>query len=204
VLPGLCQSYANIVVVDDGSQDETGAVALKYPVWVVRHLLNCGQGGALQTGIDFALQKGAGVLVTFDGDGQHDPKDIAALVEPIRQGADVVLGSRFLGRAEGLPWGRWLVLRLGILFTRLFSGLAVSDTHNGLRALSRPAAQRLRITQDRMAHASEILDQVRQYRLRFVEVPVTITYSPETLNKGQSSWDALKIAVQLSLARWTR
>jgi glycosyltransferase involved in cell wall biosynthesis len=203
LLEGLCRTRAQVVVVDDGSDDETSTVALRYPVWVVRHLFNRGQGAALQTGIEFALRHGADLLVTFDGDGQHDVEDIAALVRPIREGtADVVLGSRFRGRAVGLPWGRWLVLKLGVLFTRFFSGLSVSDTHNGLRALSRSAAEQLRITQDRMAHASEILGEVRRHGLRYVEIPVTVAYSSETLSKGQTSWNALKIAAQLFLGRF--
>jgi glycosyltransferase involved in cell wall biosynthesis len=204
-LAALCRAYANVVVVDDGSVDATGAVALGYPVWLLRHLTNRGQGAALQTAIDFALGRGAAILVSFDADGQHDVADVEALVRPVREGhADVALGSRFCGRAPGLPWGRWLVLKLGVLFTRLFSRVRVTDTHNGLRALSRPAAGRIRIRQDRMAHASEILDQIRAHGLRFCEVPVTVRYHRETLAKGQSSWNALRIVGQLVLARWIR
>ncbi len=204
-LQSLCSRYANVVVVDDGSTDDTGALALKYPVWLLRHIVNCGQGAALQTGFDFALKHGAEILVTFDADGQHSALDIEGTVEPIRSGrADVVLGSRFLGQAVGLPWTRWLVLKLGVLFTWMFSNIRVTDTHNGFRALSRRAAERIQITQNRMAHASEILDQIRRHGLRFCEVPVTINYSPGTLEKGQSSWNALKIAGQLLLNRWIR
>lgn len=204
-LRGLCERHPNVVVVDDGSADDTSAVALGQEVWVLRHLVNCGQGASLQTGIDFALQCGAAIVVTFDGDGQHCPEDIDRLIEPIVAGqADVVLGSRFLGRAEGIPWSRRLVLKLGVLFTRLFSRIRVTDTHNGLRALSRAAAQRIRITHNRMAHASEILDQIAQHQLRFGEVPVTIRYTADTLQKGQSSWNAVRIVSQLVLGRFIR
>ena len=197
--------YPNIIVVDDGSTDDTAAVAQAHGVWVLRHVFNCGQGAALQTGIDFAVGRGAGIVVTFDADGQHDPEDVGALVRPIREGrCDIALGSRFLGQAVGMPWSRRAVLKLGVLFTRLFSGLRVTDTHNGFRALSRRAAQTLRITQDRMAHASEILDQIRQHRLRYEEVPVTIHYTAATLAKGQSSWNALKIVGKLLLGRIVR
>jgi glycosyltransferase involved in cell wall biosynthesis len=191
-----------VVVVDDGSCDNTAEVALRYPVWVLRHRSNCGQGAALQTGIDFALSKGADFLLTFDADGQHVAADLERLLEPVLSGrVDVALGSRFLGQAVGLARSRWLVLKLGILFTRLISGIRVTDTHNGLRAFSRQAAQRIRITQDRMAHASEILDRIRSQGLRYCEVPVTIHYSPETRTKGQSSWNALKIAGEFLLGR---
>jgi glycosyltransferase involved in cell wall biosynthesis len=201
-LQSLCRQYANVVVVDDGSRDDTSTVAARYPVWVLRHVVNLGQGAALQTGLSFALRHGAEYLVTFDADGQHSPDEIAQLVRPLRMGhADVVLGSRFLGRAVGLPWARWLVLKLGVLFTRVFSRVNVTDAHNGLRAFSRQAARQLRIRQNRMAHASEILDQIRERGLRYTEAPVTIRYSDETMAKGQSSWNALRIVAQLCLAR---
>ncbi len=204
-LDAVLRHYPNVVVVDDGSQDDTYNLALQHGVWVLRHLINCGQGAALQTGIDFALRQGADVVVTFDADGQHCPEEVGGLVEVIRSGeADVALGSRFLGQAVGMPWTRWVVLKLGVAFTRVFSGIKVTDTHNGLRALSRTAAQKIRITQDRMAHASEIVDQIRAQGLRYREVPVTIRYSSETMEKGQSSWNALKIVGQLVLGRMVK
>lgn len=204
-LRDVCPLYENVVVVDDGSTDGTAAVAQAYPVWLLQHVINRGQGAALQTGIDFALEKGGEVLVTFDADGQHRAVEIARLVEPIERGCcAVALGSRFLGKAVGLPWARWLVLKLGVLFTRITSRIHVTDTHNGLRALSRHAAQQIRIAQDRMAHASEILDQIRQHGLSFTEVPVTIHYSHASLEKGQSSWNAVKIVGQLLLGRFIK
>lgn len=201
-LAGRCDA---VVVVDDGSADDTSEAALAHDVWVLRHPVNCGQGAALQTGIDFALESGAEIIVTFDADGQHAADEIARLVDPVRAGqADVVLGSRFLGDAVGLPLARRIVLKLGVLFTRVFSRIAVTDTHNGFRALSRAAAQSICITQDRMAHASEILDQIRELGLRYREVPVTIRYTTSTLAKGQSSWNALRIVGQLLLGRMIR
>jgi len=204
-LRSLCSRYANVVVVDDGSRDDTAAVAERHPVWVLRHIINLGQGAALQTGLSFALGRGAEYLVTFDADGQHAPEEIERLVEPIRNGSvDVTLGSRFLGCTVGLPRARWLVLKLGVLFTLVFSRVRVTDAHNGLRAFTRRAAQQLRIRHNRMAHASEILDQMREHALTFCEVPVTIRYTDDTMAKGQSSWNSLKIVGQLVLGRIIR
>ena len=191
-----------VVVVDDGSTDRTFEVAQAQAAWALRHVFNRGQGAALQTGLDFALRQGAQVLVTFDADGQHSVADLERIVRPILDGeADVVLGSRFLGQTIDLPPARRLVLKAGVLFTRVFSRIAVTDTHNGFRAFSRAAARRIRIRQDRMAHGSEILDQIRLSGLRFREAPVTIRYTPETLRKGQSSWNALRIVAQLLVGR---
>lgn len=204
-LRGLLPVCANVVVVDDGSRDDTAAVAKAFPVWVLRHPINRGQGAALQTGLDFARQRGAEVLVTFDADNQHDPADLPAVVAPVLAGtADVALGSRFLGRTENMPASRRLVLTAGVWFTRIASRIAVTDTHNGFRAFSRAAAERVRITQDRMAHASEILDEIRVQRLRYVEVPVTVRYSAATLAKGQSSWNAVRVAWQFLVGKVVR
>jgi len=113
----------------------------------------------------------------------------------------VTLGSRFLGHVHGIPATRKLVLKAGVLFTRIFSRVRVSDSHNGLRAFSARAAATLHITLDRMAHASEILDQIRQQGWRYKEVPVDIYYSEHSLAKGQSSWNAVKIGVDLLVRR---
>lgn len=201
-LQTLMQSYRQVVVIDDGSADATCQVAHDAGAWVVRHPINCGQGAALQTGITFALQQGADYLVTFDADGQHDPTEIPRLLEPLQTGqADVALGSRFLGNTVNMPWTRRFILKAGVLFTRIVSQMRVTDAHNGFRALRRQAALKINLLQDRMAHASEILDQIRRHRLRYVEVPVTIRYTADTLAKGQSSLHAVKIAGELLLGR---
>jgi glycosyltransferase involved in cell wall biosynthesis len=201
-LKELVPRFPNVVVVDDGSPDDTADAARECGVWVLRHPINRGQGAALQTGIDFALERGASHIVTFDADGQHDPDDLPAIVAPLVEGdADVTLGSRFLGRSIGMPLSRRIILKLAILFTRVVSRIRVSDTHNGFRGFTRAAAEKLQIRQDRMAHASEILDEVRRLDLRYREVPVTIRYTAGTLAKGQSSWNAVRIAWQFLIGK---
>lgn len=195
VVERILPKYPNVIVVDDGSTDGTCERLIGSNVIVLHHVINRGQGAALQTGIRFALMRGAGIIVTFDADGQHDERDIEALIAPIfRRECDVTLGSRFLGHARNIPPVRRLVLRLGIGFTRVVSRIRISDVHNGLRAFSRAAASSLHIKMDRMAHASEILDQIREGKWRYQEIPVNIYYSPYSLGKGQSSWNAFKIA----------
>lgn len=202
VIAGLLSDYPRVVVVDDGSVDDTAERALAAGAVVLRHPLNRGQGAALQTGLDYALAQGARYVVTFDSDGQHRPEDVFRLLEPIEAGrADVALGSRFLGDSSSVPPLRRLLLKGAVLFTRWTSGTSLTDAHNGLRALSRPAAERIRIRLDRMAHASELVDQIRRLGLAWVEVPVTVRYTPYSLAKGQRAGDAVKVVLDYLLGR---
>ncbi len=191
-----------IVVVDDGSGDRTAdAVPAQQGVTVLRHELNRGQGAALRTGTEAALILGADVIVHVDADGQHDPSFIPSLVKPIADdAADVVFGSRFLGEVpEGIPLFRRVLLHAARTFNVMAMGIPrrVTDPQSGMRALSAKAAREIDFVQDRMAHCSEILRRVTRSSLRWVEVPVRIRYTAESLAKGQKSTDALKIAWQL-------
>lgn len=178
VIKKLLERYRNIIVVDDCSTDQTDQIAKNYPIYCLRHVVNLGQGAALQTGDELALALGADVIVHFDADGQHRVDQIEKLTEPIRAGrADIVFGSRFLGVTSALPrLKRWILLPLGRLVNWFFTGLRLSDAHNGFRAMSREAADRINIRLNRMAHATEIVSQVREHRLRYQEVPVVIDY----------------------------
>jgi glycosyltransferase involved in cell wall biosynthesis len=202
VVRDLRSQYPNVLVVDDGSPDATGHMARQGGARVVRHAINRGQGAALQTGIDVALERHARWIVTFDADGQHRVADIEELLTPLFDGrAEVVLGSRFLGHASHVPFRRRVLLRAGVRFTRWTSGLRVTDTHNGLRAFSRDVAARLRIRLDRMAHASEILDQVGAMGVEWTEVPVHVRYTRYSRAKGQSGFGAFRILLHYILRR---
>jgi glycosyltransferase involved in cell wall biosynthesis len=201
-LGALRALYPSVVCVNDGSSDDTAERASVAGVIVLTHAINLGQGAALATGISYALKAldNWKYLVTFDSDGQHDPAEIDALVQPLASGeADVVLGSRFLGRVEGITSSKRLLLKTAVAFTRVTSRMKVTDTHNGLRAFTRGAIGRIVITQPGMAHASEILHEIHRNRLRYVEVPTTITYTDYSKAKGQSALNAVNIVFDMML-----
>jgi glycosyltransferase involved in cell wall biosynthesis len=205
VVSALVQRGDTVLAIDDGSTDETGSIGGAAGAIVVTHPINLGQGAALQTGIEFALQNGADYIITFDADGQHRASDIDALIEALlKYNADFALGSRFRGASVAMPLSRRLLLRAATWFTRATTGLQVTDTHNGLRAMTRRGASRITLRQNRMAHASELLHQIGRSGLRHVEVPVTIEYSLYSLAKGQRLADSVKILVDLSAQRLYR
>lgn len=190
------------VVVDDGSLDGTSTAALEAGAYVLRHPINLGQGAALQTGIEYALSLGAEYVVTFDADGQHSADELLPMVEHLNMaGVDVVLGSRFLGTAINMPRSKAFTLWLAVHFTRLTTGLKLTDTHNGFRVLSRNAAARIRIRQNRMAHASELLEQIASLKLRYAEFPVTITYTEYSMAKGQRVLNSVSIVKDQVMGR---
>ena len=197
VLTAFSDFPYHIVVIDDGSSDDTYTKALKFPVTVLQHIANLGQGAALQTGIDYILQKEqCDCIVTFDADGQHKPGEIQKLVVPIlNQEVNVVLGSRFIKSESSLslPPMRRIMLKMAIWFTRITTRLPLTDTHNGLRAFSISAAQKIKITSNRMAHASQILNQISEKKISYKEIPVNIHYTEYSLSKGQSILEFVNI-----------
>jgi glycosyltransferase involved in cell wall biosynthesis len=200
VVGGLLPFPFEIIVVDDGSSP---AVRLNdHPnVHLVRHVHNLGQGASLQTGLVLAKKLHADLVVTFDADGQHRPDDILTLIQPIIDNeADVVLGSRFLeGSLHNAGILRRALLFLARFVNRLFTGVRLSDAHNGLRALNKKAIGVIELKENRMAHATEIIHQIRIHALRFKEVPVHIYYSPYSRKKGQSLFNSIRIFFDLVL-----
>jgi polyprenyl-phospho-N-acetylgalactosaminyl synthase len=205
VVDSLHEIYNNIIVVDDGSSDSTAKVAKEANAITLKHPINLGQGAALQTGISYALSKGAEFIVTFDADGQHCIGDIEHLLEALKKtGSDVACGSRFLGTHISMPTLRKVILKLAVVFTWITTGIRMTDAHNGLRAFTAHAARKIEITQNRMAHASEIIEQIAYNKLKLVEVPVTIIYSDYSLTKGQRMSNSINILLDLLTSRFLK
>ena len=196
----LLNSYT-IIIVDDGSDMPMKDHLMGLPVITLKHPVNLGQGASLQTGLDYLKKLDPDIVITFDGDGQHDGNDIPKLIEPIlKDEADVVLGSRFLPETKSsIPFSKKIVLQIARFVNFILSGVLLSDAHNGLRAMNKNAWKNIRITENRMAHASEILFEIKKHQLRIREVPVNIQYSQYSKEKGQSAWDSIKVLFDLVL-----
>ncbi|MEQ3551232.1 glycosyltransferase family 2 protein [Pseudonocardia nematodicida] len=192
--------FPNVVCVDDGSRDASAERIAGTPAHLVKHPINLGQGASLQTGIEYALRRGAQRIVTFDADGQHDIEDAERMAAIVRDGeADVVLGSRFLTSTEPIPLLKRIVLRTVAALSPASRKLKLTDAHNGLRVLARPVAQDLHISMNGMAHASEIVATLAHSTWRIREEPVTIRYTEYSRSKGQSLFNGVNILFDLSV-----
>ncbi len=203
VISGLfSQGLQNIIVVDDGSTDQTASIAGAAGAIVLRHEVNRGQGASLQTGNEYALAHGVSAVVHFDADGQFNPVDIAKAFAVMKdKNIEVVLGSRFLDNRSKMPWTKkYIVLPVARLINHLLTGLKLTDVHNGFRILSRTALEKIKISQDRMAHNSEIIKQIKQKKLSYLEYPVEVTYN----EYGQGVGGGIRIIWEILQGRLTR
>jgi polyprenyl-phospho-N-acetylgalactosaminyl synthase len=203
VLHSLLLLNYPVILVDDGSTDDTSQIVSDFPVLLIPHGINLGQGAALETGMEAARIMGAEYVVHFDADGQHDPTDIEKLLTPLQKDeADIVFGSRFLGgKSVGMPKTKKFVLRSGRWVNYLFTGILLSDAHNGFRALNKKALFAIHFRQTGMAHASEILSATKKNALRYKEVPVHVQYTDYSRQKGQGFLNSINILFHLLFNR---
>jgi glycosyltransferase involved in cell wall biosynthesis len=154
-------------------------------ITALRHKINRGKGAATKTGIEAAKLLGADIIVTMDGDGQHDPKDIEKLIDPIlKKNCDVVLGSRLVN-PKGMPKHKIVANHIGNFFTWYLFGLWVTDSQSGFRAYSRHAAEVINTKADRYEYDSEVIREIYVYKLKFTEIPIAVRYTEYSMGKFQ-------------------
>ncbi len=194
--------FSNIVVIDDCSLDATAKEAMQAGATVLRHIINLGQGAALKTGNTYALEKGADIIVHFDADGQMQVSDIKKMIEPItEENVDITIGSRFLGKAENIDFGKKIMLKLARFVILVLYGLWLTDSQNGFRAMNKYAAGKIDITSNRMEHAGEILGEIKKKKLKVKEVPVRIIYTKYSMAKGQSWTKSFSLGTRMILRK---
>jgi len=161
-----------VLVIDDGSLDETSKIAKKHKATILRNKENMGLATTFKRGMEKALEMGADIIVNTDADMQYNQKQISALIQPILDGeADIVLGSRFRGTIEYMPLRKKLGNRISSWVVRRVSGLSVSDAQTGFRAFSREAALRTNI-QSKYTYTQETIIQAAAHKLIIKEIPI--------------------------------
>jgi len=196
------EGYKNIIVVDDGSRDDTYNIAKEEGAIVCRHIINRGLGGALGTGIKCALLYNPKVIITFDADGQHDPKDIEKVAKPILEDDyDVAIGSRLMDENEvkNMPKikriGNW-----GLNFlTYLMGGHFITDSQSGLRAFSNKSAKIIieQLKSNKYEVSSEFVVLIKRNNLKFKEVPIKTIYTDYSMARGTNVITGFKILLKL-------
>lgn len=180
VVVGALKHTPNVLVCDDGSTDMTGEIAGRLGAIVIRHQTNMGKGVALKDLFHKAKDMGADVVITMDGDGQHDPRQIPSLARPILEGtADIVDGSRFL-KDNPVPRHRRFGDAVLNDMTNAESHYKLTDSTSGFRAYSRTALDRIEVMEHGMGVDSQILIDAGKNDLRVVEVPIDVTYANDT------------------------
>ncbi|MBK5237532.1 MAG: glycosyltransferase family 2 protein [Actinomycetales bacterium] len=199
VVRELLTEFVHVVCVDDGSTDDSAAVARAAGARVLQHPINLGQGAALQTGISYArAQDSCAFTVTFDADGQHRIEDAQGMLQLARsENLGIVFGSRFLDDRTKPGFAKKIVLKTAVVLTNLTTNVKLTDAHNGLRVIRVDAARQLDLEQDRMAHASEIVAQLGATGLPWSEFPVEVLYTDYSRAKGQSLLNSVNILVDL-------
>ncbi|WP_125099930.1 glycosyltransferase family 2 protein [Leucobacter chromiireducens] len=198
VVSDLRTKFKNVVCIDDGSRDGSGPVAAAAGSHIVRHPINLGQGAALQTGFEYALERGAEFVVTFDADGQHRVVDAVDMLSRARsEDLAIVFGSRFLDDRTKPGVLKKVVLKTAVWVTNLTTRTRLTDAHNGLRVIRADALRRVKLRQDRMAHGTEIVVQLGKTGLPYAEQPVEVIYTDYSKAKGQSLLNSVNILIDL-------
>ena len=198
VVNELKDFFENIVIVDDGSNDNTYNLIKSLKVNYIKHSLNLGQGAAIESGFKFLLDNtNCSYGITFDGDGQNRAIDAEMMYKTAKKNLDAVIGSRFLNSnlSKEIPFFRKTILRCGNIYEKLFYSINFSDSHNGLRVLSRNLIKNfiLPIRNHDMSHATEISYKICRSNCIFEEFPVKVLYKNK---RSQNSLNAINIVIK--------
>jgi glycosyltransferase involved in cell wall biosynthesis len=208
VIGELIGAGFRVIAVDDASTDASAREIDKAGAFRISHPINLGAGAALQTGIEAALRfTDARYIACFDADGQHRLVDLQGMVGKIREGYDVVLGSRFLEQTTEMGTLRRLILKTAAKVLSRNDGVKLTDAHNGLRLITRDVAAAVRLTHAGMAYASQLEDTLTDPRNRVVEFPVQILYTDYSRSKGQPLLNSVNILTEILAHRvssWSR
>lgn len=188
------EGYNNVIVINDGSRDTTAHVAESFGATVLTHMVNLGPGAATQTGLEYAMRKGAKVVVTLDADDQHCPSDIKHLIaEMEKEKVDVVIGSRFLKLDNEVPRVRIILNKVGNYITAFFTGLLVTDSQSGFKAMSIDFVKKSKISLSGFEFCTEIISMIKKEKVTYSEVPIKVSYTKESMEKGQSFGNGFKM-----------
>jgi len=192
-----------VIVVDDGSTDQTAQIARGFGAQVLRHVTNLGAGAATVTCLKAAQALNADVIVTIDGDGQHDPGEIERLVQCLLEGPfDVVIGSRILS-PQGMPLTRFMANLLLNALTFVAYRKIVSDSQSGFKVFSQAAANALDLRSAGYEICSEIIGEIYRKNLTYKSVPIKPVYTEYSRAKGQHFLNGVNLILGL-LTRWVR
>ena len=191
VVKGAKKHVDQVIVVDDASSDNTGLLAKKAGALVLRHPINLGLGGTLKTGCDAAILLNANIIVTLDGDGQHDPNEIGFLIAHLKNNdLDAVFGQREFN--NNMPFVKKIGNRLFHRFSKHIFGIKVRDTQTGFRAFTSEAYKKMRWKSSDYAVASEMLINAEKHNLKYAPFKVETIYHDDY--KGTTALDGMKIA----------
>lgn len=202
-IEGLLQSlvelnFQNLIVVNDNSSDSTASIANKFEETIVlNHIINLGAGGATQTGIDYALSRGAKIVCTIDADHQHNPNDLIPLIECLEtKNVDLVIGSRFMKKNK-IPVTRIFFNFVGNIINFFMTGLVITDSQSGLKVMSRRFAESLTISFNGFEFCIEIIKNAQITKSKIYEYPIDVKYTKETMDKGQNIFSGFNMLAKL-------
>lgn len=204
VIRGARQYVDEVIVVIDGSTDDSAAVAEAEGARVIVHPENCGAGAATMTGLEAARRLGYDIAVTIDADGQHATADIPKLIAALSAGADLAIANRFGGKKTSIPFIRRVFNGIGNIVTFFATGMWLPDTQCGFKAFGPRALRQVDLRMSGFEFCTEIIREAARFRWKVISVPSRVVYSEYTLAKGQSFASGIHTAAKILLRSFLR